>query len=69
MPVIDGYEFLAELHKMEGLRHNNTAVLLVSSSPYEKEKDKAKFFPILGYLEKPLTIENLRYALKNKLPK
>jgi CheY-like chemotaxis protein len=69
MPVIDGYEFLAELHKMEGLRHKNTSVLFVSTHPYSQEKDKARLFPVLGYLEKPITSENLRYALKNIIPK
>jgi CheY-like chemotaxis protein len=68
MPVIDGYGFLSELHKMEGLRHNYTSVLLVSNNSYDKEKHKAQYFPVLGYLEKPLTVENLRYAIKNILP-
>lgn len=68
MPVLDGYEFLTELYHIEGLRHNYTSVLLVSSHSYDKEKAKAQLFPILGYVEKPLTVENLRYALKNILP-
>jgi CheY-like chemotaxis protein len=68
MPVLDGYEFLTELHHIEGLRHTYTSVLLVSSHSYDKEKAKVQLFPILGYVEKPLTVENLRYALKNILP-
>jgi CheY-like chemotaxis protein len=68
LPVIDGYEFLSELHSIEGLRHNNTSILLVSNLPYEKEKRKVALFPVLGYLEKPVTLENLRFALKNILP-
>ena len=68
MPVIDGYEFLAELYSMEGIRHNNTSVFFVSTIPYKKEQEKAKFFPVLGYIEKPLTSQNLAYALKNILP-
>ncbi|QHT71256.1 response regulator [Rhodocytophaga rosea] len=68
LPVIDGYEFLSELHSIEGLQHNNTSILLVSSLPYEKEKRKVALFPVLGYLEKPVTLENLRFALKNILP-
>ena len=69
MPVIDGYGFLSELHKIEGLRHNNTSALLVSNNSYDNERHKAQLFPILGYVEKPLTVENLAYALKNILPK
>jgi CheY-like chemotaxis protein len=68
LPVIDGYEFLSELHAIEGLRHNNTSILLVSTLPYEKEKHKVALFPVLGYLEKPVTLDNLRFALKNVLP-
>jgi CheY-like chemotaxis protein len=69
MPVIDGYSFLAELYQMEGLQHNNTSALLVSNHSYDIEKHKAQLFPILGYVEKPLTVENLAFALKNVLPK
>ncbi len=69
MPVIDGYSFLAELYQMEGLRHNNTSALLVSNHSYDNEMHKAQLFPILGYVEKPLTLENLAFALKNILPK
>jgi CheY-like chemotaxis protein len=69
MPLLDGYGFLTELYNLEGLRHNYTSVLLVSNNSYDKEKSKAQYFPILGYMEKPLTVENLAYALKNILPK
>jgi CheY-like chemotaxis protein len=69
MPVIDGYGFLAELYQMEGLRHNNTSALIVSNHSYDNERHKAQLFPILGYVEKPLTVENLAFALKNVLPK
>jgi CheY-like chemotaxis protein len=65
MPVIDGYGFLAELHRLEGLRHRNTSVLFVSGLPYEKEKHKVELFPVLGYVEKPVTVESLRCTLKN----
>ncbi len=68
MPVIDGYSFLAELYQMEGLRHNNTSALLVSNHSYDNEMHKAQLFPILGYVEKPLTLENLAFVLKNILP-
>jgi CheY-like chemotaxis protein len=67
MPVIDGYEFLAELHRMEGLRHENTCILLVSNSPYRDEKEKVKYFPVVGYVEKPVTSTKMRAVLKNKL--
>lgn len=67
MPVIDGYEFLAELHRMEGLRHENTGILLISSSPYRDEKDKVKYFPIVGYVEKPVNSLKVLDTLKTRL--
>jgi CheY-like chemotaxis protein len=69
MPVMNGYDFLEELYNMESLRHKYTSVLFVSSLPDVKEQYNTSKFAILGYLEKPVTAENLSYALKNKLPK
>ena len=67
MPVIDGYEFLAELHRMEGLRHENTCILLISSSPYTDEKEKVKYFPVVGYVEKPINSQKILDVLKARL--
>jgi CheY-like chemotaxis protein len=59
MPVMDGYEFLEELASIQDLKHNNTSVILLSSSSYLKEESKVKRFSILGYLEKPVLAEDL----------
>lgn len=67
MPVIDGYEFLAELHRMEGLRHENTGILIISSSAYKDEKEKVKYFPLVGYVEKPVTSTKVLAALQGRL--
>lgn len=63
MPVINGYQFLAELHRMEGLRHKNTSIIIISSASYESEKDKIKYFPVVGYIEKPVTVKKLSKVL------
>ena len=67
MPVIDGYEFLAELHRIEGLRHENTCVVLISNSPYTNERERLKYFPIVGYVEKPVNSKKMLNVLKNRL--
>jgi CheY-like chemotaxis protein len=67
MPVIDGYEFLAELYRMEGLRHENTCIVLISSSPYRNEKEKVKYFPVVGYVEKPVNSRKMMEVLKSRL--
>jgi CheY-like chemotaxis protein len=59
MPVMDGYEFLEELASIQDLKHNNTSVILLSSSSYLKEESKVKRFSILGYIEKPVLAEDL----------
>jgi CheY-like chemotaxis protein len=65
MPVMDGYEFLEELSKMEDLQHNNTSIILFSSASHEKEKQNIKaHFPIIGFLEKPATGEKIIELLK-----
>ena len=68
MPLIDGYGFLTELYNIEGLRYDYTSILLVSGHSYDEQKTKAQFFPILGYVEKPITVEKLAYALKKIVP-
>ena len=55
MPGMDGYEFLAELNKMAGVQPRHTSVIILSSSPYYRERDKIDEFNFLGYIEKPVT--------------
>jgi CheY-like chemotaxis protein len=59
MPIMNGYEFLEELARIEDLQHNDTSVILLSSSSYLREKSKIKQFSILGFLEKPVTSDKL----------
>ncbi len=67
MPVMDGYEFLEELARIEDLRHNDTSVILLSSSSYLKEESKVKKFSILGYIEKPVMAEDLLKLIKKEV--
>jgi CheY-like chemotaxis protein len=53
MPVMDGFEFLEKLPLL-GLPENIQIVLLTSSA-YAKDVEKAKNYSIHSYLNKPLT--------------
>jgi CheY-like chemotaxis protein len=66
MPVMDGYEFLEELASLEDLRHNDTSVILLSSSSYQAAKNQVDKFSIIGYLEKPVDTEKLLELVGHK---
>lgn len=60
MPVMDGFEFLVHFYAMH-LSEEITTVVLTSSTN-ELDVRRAKLFPLLAYIEKPLTkkkIENM----------
>lgn len=59
MPVMDGFEFLNELEKEKPLIANNLFVVILTSSTNQKDVERAKCFPIYGYVDKPLTEEKL----------
>jgi CheY-like chemotaxis protein len=59
MPIMNGYEFLEALSGIEDLKHNNTSVILLSSSSYLREESMVKKFSLLGYIEKPVMAEDL----------
>jgi CheY-like chemotaxis protein len=67
MPVMDGFEFLEELARIEDLKHNNTSVVLLSSASYLKEKSQVEKFSILGYIEKPVMAEELLKLIKKEV--
>lgn len=59
MPVMDGFEFLNELEKDKPLIANNLFIVILTSSTNQKDVERAKCFPIYGYIDKPLTKEKL----------
>jgi CheY-like chemotaxis protein len=66
MPGMDGYEFLAELNKMVGVQSKHTSVIILSSSPYFREREKIDEFNFLGYIEKPVTQRKIQDVLDIK---
>lgn len=55
MPIMDGWDFMAEIDKSLSQKNDKTAIYIVSSSIAHEDKEKAKTFPeILGYFSKPM---------------
>lgn len=65
MPMMDGFTFLNELKKLSltGLTDSDIVMLTSSKSPVDAEK--AKVYSLKGFLNKPVTEENLRSILGN----
>ncbi|SHG22120.1 CheY chemotaxis protein or a CheY-like REC (receiver) domain [Flavobacterium segetis] len=66
MPIMDGWEFMEEIIKLESRYLKDIAVYIVSSSIAVEDKNKSKtYFNILGYLSKPLTLNDLELIAHN----
>lgn len=59
MPVMDGFEFLEELQKSADLSTAALRIVVLSSSTHYLDRIRAKNYPVIGYIEKPLTLEKL----------
>jgi CheY-like chemotaxis protein len=61
MPQMDGWEFIERIRLLKGKMSKNTQVYLASSSISFEDKNKSKKYPeIVGFLSKPITIEDLK---------
>ena len=69
MPVKNGWEFLDEFVASYGHRHPATKVIVVSSSVYHKDFEKAKTYDlVLDFISKPLTTNHLDLVRKRLAP-
>ncbi len=59
MPVMDGFEFLEELQRSTILSSAPIKIVLLSSSTHQLDLARAKNYPVIDYVEKPLTAEKL----------
>lgn len=59
MPVMDGYEFLEELHKTSRFLFEPLPIILLSSSSFRFKQLLLPGIEILAYMEKPLEAEKL----------
>jgi response regulator RpfG family c-di-GMP phosphodiesterase len=65
MPEMDGFDFLEEF---VGLKCSHTNIFMLTSSLDEKDKEKAStFFPVKGFLSKPLTEDKVNEIYNSKL--
>jgi CheY-like chemotaxis protein len=66
MPVMDGWDFMEEMELLESLQIKHISVYIASSSIAIEDKNKSKKYPaILGYLSKPITINDIELITSN----
>lgn len=63
MPVMDGFQFLEELEARSFMSKMNFGIVVLTSSTNPKDLEKIKNHNVLGYLNKPLSIEKLQSVL------
>ncbi len=66
MPIMDGWEFMEEMTLLKPSITKQIIVYVVSSSIAIEDKNKSKTYPdILGYLSKPVNINDLILIASN----
>jgi CheY-like chemotaxis protein len=65
MPVMDGFGFLERLLALPGSEQMNSRIFLLTSSTAQRDLERAKLYPLSGYLEKPLNEENLQLIVNS----
>lgn len=66
MPIMDGWEFMEELEILKPSITKKIIVYIVSSSIAIEDKNKSKTYPyILGYLSKPVNVNDLLLIASN----
>lgn len=68
MPILDGFQFLAELEKFDADFVKNLKVVMLTSSINPEDEEKARKSPLVhAFLNKPLTEESLNKLAAKKL--
>ncbi|MDI5897488.1 response regulator [Flavobacterium yafengii] len=66
MPIMDGWEFMEKMGLLKSKFSKNITVYIVSSSIATEDKNKSKTYSdILGYLSKPVTMNDLELIASN----
>jgi CheY-like chemotaxis protein len=63
MPEMDGYELVAEIHKLEKNAKDPTPVFAITASDFDLNDERAKSLGFAGYMLKPLDLDLLRRKL------
>jgi CheY-like chemotaxis protein len=60
MPIMNGWEFLAEYEKRDYHKTHPTIIVMISSSVYREDKEKAKSFAkVAEFIEKPISEKHI----------
>lgn len=66
MPVMDGWEFIEEIKKIKSKIKKHIQIYIVSSSIAIEDKDKSKTYDeIMGYIPKPISVNDLMSIVSN----
>lgn len=65
MPVMNGFEFLEELQKLNNLKHKDTKIVMLSSSANPRDMKRAKEYGVTSYLQKPLSEQAVKELFSN----
>ena len=69
MPVMNGWEFIEEYHKLPAEMKGKIVLIMLTSSPNPDDVQKSKTMEDLnGFVKKPLNEEMLRAILKDYFP-
>ncbi|CAN5223273.1 response regulator [soil metagenome] len=67
MPVMDGFEFLEEFEKLQRNNNIDIPVVMLTTSNYNNDIQKAKKYKVAGFVNKPLTEEKFLEILNHHL--
>jgi len=64
---MDGWEFMEEIKKMKSRINNQIKIYIVSSSIAIEDKNKSKTYSdIVGYIPKPISVNDLMTIISNE---
>jgi CheY-like chemotaxis protein len=67
MPVMDGWEFMEEIKMIKSKISKKIIIYIVSSSIAVEDKNKSKtFIDIIGYIPKPISVDDLISIVSNE---
>jgi CheY-like chemotaxis protein len=65
MPVMDGFEFLEEFEKLQKINNMDIPVVMLTTSNYNNDIQKAQKYKVAGFVNKPLTEEKFLEILNH----
>ena len=66
MPIMNGYEATKRIRKLKDPVIANISILAMTANAFDEDRKKALESGMDGFLSKPIVIEELVQALKNK---